>query len=201
MSNLIPLQFGCCYHIFNRGINRENIFVEEDNYRYFLELFAKHILPIADLYAYCLLPNHFHLLVRIKTEIDLTGFENLSGLPRPSQKFSNLFNAYAKAFNKRYNRTGSLFQRPFRRVVVTSNAQLFHLVTYIHRNPEKHGLVDDFQDWPYSSYQTLVAETEDTYLNWAEVMSWFGAISNFKHSHQMDAEILKIDNLIADDMD
>ena len=201
MSNLIPLQFGCCYHIFNRGINRENIFVEEDNYRYFLELFAKHILPIADLYAYCLLPNHFHLLVRIKTEIDLTGFENLSGLPRPSQKFSNLFNAYAKAFNKRYNRTGSLFQRPFRRVVVTSNAQLFHLVTYIHRNPEKHGLVDDFQDWPYSSYQTLVAETEDTCLNWAEVMSWFGAISNFKHSHQMDAEILKIDNLIADDMD
>ena len=201
MSNLTPLRFGCYYHIFNRGINRENIFVEEDNYRYFLELFAKHILPIADLYAYCLLPNHFHLLVRIKTEIDLTVFDVRRSLPRPSQKFSNLFNAYAKRCTTIHTRTGSLFQRPFRRVVVTSNAQLFHLVTYIHRNPEKHGLVDDFQDWPYSSYQTLVAETEDTYLNWAEVMSWFGAISNFKHSHQMDAEILKIDNLIADDMD
>lgn len=86
-------------------------------------------------------------------------------------------------------------------MVVTTNAQLFHLVTYIHRNPEKHGLVDDFQDWSYSSYQTLIAEIEDTHLNRAEVMSWFGAISNFVDSHQVDAELLKIDNLIADDID
>ena len=201
MKKPTPLQFGSYYHIYNRGINRENIFVEEDNYRYFLELLSHHILPIADVYAYCLLPNHFHLLVRIKTEKDLTGFQNLSGLPRPSQKFSNLFNAYAKAFNKRYNRTGSLFQRPFGRVEVTSDAQLFNLVTYIHRNPERHGLVEDFWDWPYSSYRTLVSGTGDSHLNRAEVMSWFENISNFEQAHQQDVDLERIARFVKVDVD
>jgi REP element-mobilizing transposase RayT len=67
MSNPIPLQHGKYYHIYNRGNNRENIFFEERNYRYFLQLYAKYIQPIADTYAYCLLYNHFHVLVRIKS--------------------------------------------------------------------------------------------------------------------------------------
>ena len=89
MGNLTALRFGCYYHIFNRGINRENIFVEEDNYRYFRELFTNHILPIANLYAYCLLPNHFHLLLQIKAEKDLTGFENLKVIPNQLKNFTN----------------------------------------------------------------------------------------------------------------
>jgi len=100
-----------------------------------------------------LLRNHFHFLVRIKTESELTGFENLSALDfskRPSKYFSNLFNAYARAFNKAYNRTGALFQRPFGRIQVTSNTHLRHLVSYIHQNPQKHNFVDDLRDWPYS---------------------------------------------------
>jgi hypothetical protein len=117
---------------------------------------------------------------------------NLSGLPRPSQKFSNLFNAYAKAFNKRYNRTGSLFQRPFGRVKVTSDAQLFHLAIYIHRNPERHGLVEDFRYWPYSSYRALVSGAGESHLKQAEVMSWFGNISNFEQAHQADVELERI---------
>ena len=92
MSKITPLQYGQYYHIYNRGNNRENIFIEERNYRYFLQLYAKHVAPVADTYAYCLLRNHFRLLVRIKDpdHPDLTGFENLSGLkPRsPSQAFS-----------------------------------------------------------------------------------------------------------------
>lgn len=189
MKKPTTLQFGCYYHIYNRGINRENIFIEKENYRYFLELFDTYILPIADVYAYCLLPNHFHFLVRIKRERDLTGFRNLSGLPQPSQKFSNLFNAYAKALNKRYDRTGSLFQRPFGRVEISSNAQLFQLVIYIHRNPEKHGLVNDFQEWPYSSYRELVTGTGKSHLEWDEVMGWFGTINSFIQAHQEDVEL------------
>ena len=73
---------GHYYHIYNRGNNREDIFIQERNYRYFLRLYAKHIEPMADTYAYCLLRNHFHFLVRIKDldGEDLTGFQNLSGL-------------------------------------------------------------------------------------------------------------------------
>ena len=87
MPKPVPLQYGKYYHIFNRGNNRENIFIEERNYRYFLKLCAKHITHVADTYAYCLLRNHFHFLVRIKTmeEQELTGLEDLSALaPLPS---------------------------------------------------------------------------------------------------------------------
>lgn len=67
MTSPAALQYGQYYHIYNRGNNQENLFREERNYRYFLKLYASYIEPIADTYAYCLLRNHFHLLVRIKT--------------------------------------------------------------------------------------------------------------------------------------
>lgn len=102
-----PLQPGGYYHIFNRGNNRENIFIEERNYDYFMQLYSRHVQPVADTHAFCLLRNHFHLLVRIQ---DQTGL--------PSQAFSNFFNAYVKAINKAYGRTGALFQRPFGRISV-----------------------------------------------------------------------------------
>jgi putative transposase len=69
MKNITsPLYPGGYYHVFNRGNNGENVFLEKRNYPYFLSLYTKYIEPIAETYAYCLLRNHFHLLVRIKTE-------------------------------------------------------------------------------------------------------------------------------------
>lgn len=71
MANPIPLEYGKSYHIYNRGNNRENLFVEERNYRYFLGLYTKHIRPVADTFAYCLLRNHFHVAVRIKAASEI----------------------------------------------------------------------------------------------------------------------------------
>jgi putative transposase len=197
MANPIPLQYGQYYHIHNRGNNRECIFIEERNYRYFLKLYAKHIEPIADTLAYCLLPNHFHFLVYIK---DLTGLGDLSGLKKPSQHFSNLFNAYTKALNKAYDRTGALFQRPFGRIPVTSDAYFIHLVTYIHQNPQKHGLVADFRTWPYSSYHAHLSD-KPTRLQRDDVRAWFDGAEGFKmaHCHQADMHLLA--PLVAEDFD
>lgn len=112
MSKPLPLLYRMYYPIYNRGNNRENVFVEVRNYAHFLKLYAKYVEPVADTYAYCLLRNHFHFLVRIKTieELDLKGLRDPSGLNAPSQQFRNLFDAYAKAINKAYHRTKSLFQ-------------------------------------------------------------------------------------------
>jgi REP element-mobilizing transposase RayT len=77
MTSPVALQHGQYYHVYNRGNNRENVFVEERNYRYFLKLYANYIEPIADTYAYCLLRNHFHLLVRIKTVEEQEAMETL----------------------------------------------------------------------------------------------------------------------------
>jgi REP element-mobilizing transposase RayT len=188
------------YHIYNRGNNRENIFFEAQNYRYFLQLYTKYVDPIADTYAYCLLPNHFHLLVRIKVEVDLTGSRSLllSGLKRPSQYFSNFFNAYSKAINVAYKRTGALFQRPFGRVAITANSQLFHLVAYIHQNPQKHGLVSDFRKWPYSSFQTILS-IKASHLNRTEVLEWFGGRGQFKTLHDTLVDPIKATEIAPDD--
>ena len=159
-----PLQYGCYYHIYNRGNNRENLFVERRNYPYFLQLYAKHIQPVAETFAYCLLPNHFHLAIRTYTEEEQEAHYQQSGsifeieplskptfkLRQPSRAFNNLFIAYARAFNKATKRTGVLFETPFGRKVVDSERYLMALITYIHRNPQKHGFVTDFRDWLWS---------------------------------------------------
>jgi putative transposase len=197
MANPIPLQYGQYYHIHNRGNNRECIFVEERNYRYFLKLYAEHIEPIADTFAYCLLPNHFHFLVYIK---DLAGLPDLSGLRKPSQHFSNLFNAYTKAFNKAYDRIGALFQRPFGRIPVTSDAYFIHLVTYIHQNPQKHGLVADFRAWPYSSYHAHLSD-KPTRLRRNDVLAWFDGPEGFTMAHSYPADTHLLAPLVPEDFD
>lgn len=149
---------GCYYHVFNRGKNRENIFIEPRNYSFFFHQYLKYIEPVAETFAYCLLRNHFHLLGCIRPEEGLQElsktfgvFRNPEGLKTVSpegqvlQAFTNFFNRYAKGINKVYQRTGSLFQKGFRRVPVMSDCQFLALIDYIHRNPQKHGLADDYR--------------------------------------------------------
>lgn len=199
MSKPVPLAYGVYYHIYNRGNNREDIFFEERNYRHFLNLYAKYIEPVADTYAYCLLPNHFHFLVRIKDEETLTVIETLRVLV-PSQQFSNLFNAYAKAINKAYGHTGSLFENPFGRIRIDSDAYFKQLVAYIHRNPQKHHWVDDFRNWPYSSYHGILS-SQPSRLRRADVLDWFQGAEHFKAMHQVEVTEVPISSLILEDLD
>ena len=196
MANPATLEYGQYYHIYNRGNNRASLFVEERNYAYFLSLYAKHVEPVARTFAYCLLPNHFHLLVQIK---DLSGLKR-SGLKKPSQHFSNLFNAYARAFNKASGRTGALFQRPFGRILVTSDDYLAWLVIYIHHNPQKHGLVPDFRDWPCTSYQAHLSQ-KPTRLQRDDVLAWFDGRAGFVAAHETWTAPGQMATLAPDDFD
>jgi putative transposase len=203
MQTLAPLQPGHYYHIYNRGNNREDLFREERNYRYFLKLYAHHILPVADTYAYCLLRNHFHLLTRIKTEEELKAEQILPASKlvdfKPSQYFSNLFNAYTKAINKAYERTGSLFEERFGRIEVTTDAYFVNLIFYIHFNPQKHGFVKDFRDWPWSSYSALRG-TGNTQLNRADALGWFGSDKQFEEFHRGMVDERAIATLLDEDL-
>ena len=186
-TDIPPITHGNFYHIYNRGNNRENIFHQERNFAYFMELWWKHISPIAETWAYCLLRNHFHATVYVKNKEDLTGFENLSGLnsklKEPSQYFSNFFNAYARGINIATQRTGALFERPFKRIPVASEAYLMRLIVYIHQNPQKHEFVDDFRNWNYSSYHELIADVP-THLQRDKVLQLFGTQQDLIRIHQ-----------------
>ena len=184
MRDFVPLERGQYYHIYNRGNNGENIFIEERNYSYFLDLYAKYIGPIADTFAYVLLRNHFHLLVRIKDPPRPGRSDRPARSPKsPTQQFSNLFNSYAKSINKAYGRTGSLFQKRFGRIPVTSDAYFATLVRYIHFNPQKHGFVSDFREYPYSSYQAVLSN-KTAQLKRDAVLEWFGDKTTFVEFHR-----------------
>jgi putative transposase len=210
LSKPIPLQYGRYYHIYNRGNNRQNIFFEDRNYRYFLKLYAEHIELVADTYAYCLLRNHFHLLVHVRTiaeqeETLRVSSDTLRNLDQfkpknPSQQFGNLFNAYTKAINKTYNRTGSLFEHPFERIEVTSERYFARLAIYIHQNPQKHGLIDDFRTWPYSSYQALFS-SRPTHLRRDKVLTWFGGLEQVESAHRYYRLDDQLKPLLLDDFD
>ncbi|MFC2086307.1 transposase [Bacteroidota bacterium] len=149
-----PFESGKYYHIFNRGNNKENIFIEDENYNYLLKLIKKYLTETCIIYAYCLLPNHFHLLLKIKEMENLPDlFQN--GKKKIHQPISDMFNAYSKAINKKYKRTGSLFQKHMHRINIASEEYFRELILYIHLNPEKHGIFDDFCKYQYSSYKDL----------------------------------------------
>ena len=179
------LEYGRYYHIYNRGNNSESLFKEPDNYRHFLSLYKKYIIPIADTLAYCLMTNHIHVVVRIKEENEIRSFEELhlfeknkKGLktdrkPTPSHQFAHLFNAYSKAINKHYNRTGSLFEHPFERRIIESEPYLQSSISYTHYKPVKARIVDTPSEYTWSSYNALISD-KPTHINRELVMTIFG---------------------------
>lgn len=194
-SNISLLQPDSYYHIYNRGINGCSIFSRSEHYNYFLKRYAQYINPIAKTYAYCLLGNHFHFLLATRTETELNAVCNRTIVqqtdePRSlshhiSLQFAHLFNAYSQAYNKAMQRTGSLFEKPFRRKHIANDKYLMQVLYYIHANPQKHGLIDDFANYPHSSYKSFLT-LSPTQLQRQAVWDWFDGQENFilYHTHQ-----------------
>lgn len=186
MGKPAPLQHGKTYHIFARGTNRSDIFLELRNYAHFQKLYLRHVAPYADTFAYCLLKNHFHVLMRVHDEplVQPSGKQGPAA-PTPSQAVSNLLNAYAKAINKACDRVGSLFVHPFGRIEVRREDYLLRLVVYIHRNPQRHGLAPDFRAWKHSSYRALCSGGS-RHLKRDETLAWFGGLAGFRAAHDVE---------------
>ena len=178
-SEIPSITFGTFFHIYNRGNNGENIFIQKRNYTYFMELWWKHTSKIFETWAYCCMRNHFHVAGYVKDKADLTGLN----LKDPSQYLSNFFNAYARGVNIAAQRTGALFERPFKRIPIPGEAYLMRLIIYIHQNPQKHGFETDFRDWKYSSYHDL-ASNVPTRLQREKVWNLFGSCEDFIRIHE-----------------
>jgi len=185
--------------IYNRGNNREDLFRGDADYEYFMNLLEKYINPVAETFAWVLLKNHFHLLIRIivnenldsKTSVPTNSDGSIDSVrlrqPYPTRHFSHLFNAYARHYNLKYKRTGALFERPFKRIEVTSNRYLRQLVVYIHNNPVHHDFTDDFTDYPWSSFQSIIS-SQQTKPQQQQVVDWFADIENPRAVHHMKVD-------------
>ena len=146
-----PIYPGEIHHIYNRGVNYGHIFFTHDNWTFFLRRLRKYFVPDkAIIIAYCLMPNHFHLLVKVL--IDDFG----------RQVMQPIGVSYTKAVNKQEARVGPLFQGPFQNRLVKSDGDLIHLSRYIHLNPVTAGFVDRPEHWDYSSYQDYISLRKGT---------------------------------------
>jgi len=115
-----------------------------------------------------------------------TGIEELVA-KRISKQFSNLFNAYTKAFNNMYGRMGSLFIPRFKRKQITDDHYFTNVICYIHRNPIHHGFSKTLMEWPWSSYKPIL-ENNSTLINASEIINWFGGREQYIAIHQQSLD-------------
>ncbi len=174
-TKLLPGNF---YHIYSRAIKELPLFLTEANHSHFLKLLDFHLSDVLNLYAWCLMGNHFHLLVEVK---ESHGQEKI--LHRQvHERFRKCFQAYALAINEQESRYGALFQKPFKRAHVDSQDYFTQLVYYIHSNPQRHKICADFRDYKWTSYHSILSEGI-TKLKRKEVLDWFGGKDEFQKLH------------------
>ena len=177
MSKRPIYRAGGCYHFYNRGAHRRSIFNEEANYLFVLRRIRQYSESLSlTLLAYCLLPNHYHFLVR-------QDGEHAAGL-LPQR----VFNSYSKAYNKRYQHSATLFEGNFQTIAVTNDAYLLNLCRYIHANPVLHGLAEQVDDWPYSNYLEWIGERDGVLVDHSFVQSHFPAPDSY---HKFVTEYLE----------
>ncbi len=189
---------GQYFHIYNRGVNSENIFKEERNYHYFLQQYKFYCADVLETLAYCLLRNHFHLLVYIKENVEVPRRDG-EGMFKmnASKQLSHFFNSYAQAINKAHKRTGQLFEAPFERKLVDDENYIQSMIYYCHRNAQHHGFVKDFRDWQFSSYDPIV-RNDNSLVNAEKVVQRFGNVAAFEKAHSIFLEDKEMDKYIIE---
>lgn len=167
------------YHIYNRGNNKQTVFHDDQDYKVFLNLLKRHLSlkpsydrqgrkyphlkDSAGLLTYCLMPNHFHLLVLNRST---RGIESL---------MRSVSTSYVGYYNKKYQRIGSLFQGRYKAALITNDAYLQHISRYIHLNPK------GYQDYPYSSYKAL---TQNWCVEWLDAVSFWDTFDGNIHDYK-----------------
>jgi REP element-mobilizing transposase RayT len=147
------------YHVFNRGNNRQIIFPQNRNYFFFKDKIRKVIGEYCDIVAYCLMPNHFHFLLYVNEDSRGLAVRSKPLLQVLEQKLGTLQSSYTRAINNQENKTGSLFQSKIK-VIELEEDYAFTCFHYIHQNPLKANLVNEFIEWPYSSYNEYISSNE-----------------------------------------
>jgi putative transposase len=175
-SNTAPILANGIYHIYNRAVGFENLFTSVRDHLKFLDNVKENILPHCDIYAYCLLPNHFHFLLQVKEYAD-----------KFSKGMSDACNSYAKYFNTRYNRKGGLFMSPFKRKAIEDDAGVVWVAWYLHRNPLHHKLTNDWQSWTWSSYKAYSTNSR-TLLQTSFLLDIFGSREQLIKHHELNQQ-------------
>lgn len=203
------------YHVFNRGVEKRKIFSTDYDRNRFLETFFYYQFAnpkpkystykrfrtqdfdknpkIVEIICYCLMPNHFHLMIRQLED---------GGIQEFVRKLSN---SYTRYFNTKNKRVGPLFQGVFKAVQIETDEQLMHVSRYIHLNPYVSNLVKNLEDFRYSSYPDYVGLRDNQLCNKELVLGFFKNIGEYKSfvtdQKSYGAELEKIKHLLIEEED
>lgn len=175
------------YHIYNRGAGKQNIFLSDENYRYCLELIHKYSAKFQiKVIAYCLMPNHYHFLLRQDSDIPISDF------------MRSVFNSYVQSFNRWYQRSGTMFQGRFKHLVVEKDSYVLQLCRYIHLNPVAAHLVGRPEDWIFSDFSVWIDQNSPWQLDNEFISCYFSTpkeyqnfVMGYLEEKQQDEKILK----------
>jgi putative transposase len=193
-------EFDKIYHIYNKTNNRELLFRSDANYYYFLRQYDHYVSPIVETYAWNLLPNHFHFIIKVKSEAAIISWLTELALEKRTKTeqhfltdqdintlvemtFKRFFTSYAMAFNNIFKRNGNLFYRTFSRVEILKDSYFTHAIVYVHANALKHKLVKEFTSYQWTSYHSIVSD-KPTKLLRKEIIDWFGSKELFIKIHK-----------------
>jgi REP element-mobilizing transposase RayT len=219
MDKLAKLESGCFYHVFNRTNNRELLFKDNDNRKYFLSQYIKYLSSYINTHSFSLLPNHFHFSIsvkpvealiksileahpgaRSKKQIKYLEISDKDSFCHDliSSQFSRFFTSYSNAFNKKFNRHGNLFHRPFKRIRVETESHFSYLQYYIHHNARKHKIVKEFHEHRWNSWHMLMSN-EETFLDREYIFDYFGNKDAFVQFHEDQHLAEKFEPIIIED--
>lgn len=183
----IPFESEYFYHVYNHARGNDRLFESDWDYKSFLSLVKKYVLPVTEIYAYCLMPNHFHFLVKNKPITIPESFRKKDENSYYSHQWGSIQNTYTKKKNYRKRRRGGLFCQSINRNLIDSEEYLKMCVVYIHNNPVKHGHCFNPVAWTYSSYPAIIS-SRSTNIQRAEVLSLFETKDNFISYHSSNAD-------------
>jgi putative transposase len=190
-------EYGQMYHIYNRAVSNRNLFESDNDYKRFLLKHDEYFHTYFDTMAYCLMPNHFHFLVKLKSKksilskIHLLDSNILDEFIKDEVSINDVilnfirrfYSSHAIYINRRLKIRGPLFVKRFKRVTVDPSKKLQYLVAYIHHNPIHHGFTRHYADWVYSSYNSYYSERPSR-LSRPSVLADFGSLEDFTIYHQ-----------------
>jgi putative transposase len=156
----------CTYHVYNRS--NEILFYNRDNYLFFLRKIRDHLLPYADVLSYCLMPNHFHLILTVNAEgVKYSEKKKREDMQLLSQSLGTVLSSYTQALNRQIGRRGNLFAHKTKAKILNDAKDDYALncFMYVHQNPKLAKLVERLEDWEFSSFPDYIGRRNGTLIN------------------------------------
>lgn len=205
LAELIPQSN---FHIYNRTNNNDLLFRSDANRTYFRSAVESRLSYLMDFYSWSFLPNHFHYQIKTKSIED--ALDHLSWIPSSKltlsesrflkgkcsfeelarRAWTGVFQSYTLSYNKMYGRRGNLFYKTFKRVFIESEYQFRKTMVYIHANPAKHGLIEDFRGFEWSSWNEYMSPAR-TIIPKEETYRIFGNRQAFLTAHDVQQAFIR----------